>query len=300
MAGFSPVEWRLRTRTLSTGDHTLIMGIVNVTPDSFSDGGAFVGDAAGPADHAAALAHGLRLVADGADVVDVGGESTRPGAADVPLDVELQRVIPVVAELAARNVVVSVDTSKPEVARAALEAGAEAVNDVTALADPAMVEVCATAGAGVVLMHMQGTPRSMQAAPRYGDVVEEVTGYLLGRAAAVAAGGVAAERICIDPGIGFGKALDHNLALLGSLDRLVAAGHPVALGASRKSFLGAILERSGRRVDAADRDPATGATTALAVAAGVAVIRVHDVASTLQVVRIADAIVRATSGSQHD
>lgn len=287
----APVDWRLRTRTLSTESHTLIMGIVNVTPDSFSDGAAFFDQGLPVAE--AAVRHGLQLVADGADIVDVGGESTRPGSAGVSETEEIERVIPVVAGLAGRGVVVSVDTSKPGVAAAAAAAGAEIINDVTAFADPVMAQVCVATGAGVVLMHMQGEPRTMQDNPTYADVVSEVAGYLGSRAALAVAAGVDRRRICLDPGIGFGKSLAHNLELLSRLEALVAVGHPVLVGASRKRLLGEILQASGRIIEPSGRDAATAATTALAIAAGAAVIRVHDVASTFQAARTADAIVRA-------
>ena len=288
-----PATWRLRTRTLSTESHTLIMGVVNVTPDSFSDGGAFFAQGADSPDVARAIAHGLRLLEDGADILDVGGESTRPGAATVDVAEELDRVIPVVAGLADAGAVVSVDTSKPQVAAAAADAGAEIVNDVTAFRDPEMADVCIDREVGVVLMHMRGEPRTMQQAPHYDDVVPEVFSFLATRAAAAIAAGVDRQRICLDPGIGFGKTFDHNLALLGRLDGLVAIGHPVLVGTSRKSFLGRILDQAGHAAPPHERDPATGATTALAVAAGAAAVRVHDVRSALQAARTADAIVRA-------
>jgi dihydropteroate synthase len=289
MASFTPVSWRLRTRTLTTADHTLIMGILNVTPDSFSDGGEFV---AGTVDHDAAIAHARALMRAGADLIDVGGESTRPGADVVDDVVEAHRVVPVVAALAADGIAVSVDTSKVAVAEAALEAGAEVVNDITGLSDPAMVELCAEAGAGVVIMHMQGTPATMQKAPSYGNVTAEVVDWLVARAESAVAAGIDRERLCLDPGIGFGKTFGHNLELLDGLPALVAAGYPVLVGTSRKSFLGTILSDAGVDTEAKQRDPATAATTALAVAAGVSAVRVHDVTSTLQSARVADAIVR--------
>jgi dihydropteroate synthase len=292
MAAWSPLRWRLRTRTLGTEDHTLIMGVLNVTPDSFSDGGRFFGDAA--AEAVAAIAHGAAMWEQGADLIDVGGESTRPGAAEVSAVEEIARVLPVVSGLVKQGIVVSVDTSKPAVAAAALEAGAEAINDVTALRDPAMVEVCRETGAGVVLMHMQGEPRTMQRDPHYGNVVAEVGGMLRDRAAAVEAAGVARDHISIDPGIGFGKTRAHNLALLAGLDELVAAGYPVVLGTSRKSTLGAILEQAGHPAPPESRDAATGATLALGIQAGAAVLRVHNVAAAVQVGRVTDAIVRAS------
>jgi len=274
---------------LSTADHTLVMGVLNVTPDSFSDGGRF--DATDATD--AAVAAGLDLWRQGADLVDVGGESTRPGSVGVSVAEETDRVISVVAALAAAGVLVSVDTSKPEVAAAALDAGAEVVNDITALADPDMAALCAARGPGVVLMHMQGTPETMQLDPRYHDVVAEVARYLIDRAAAAVAAGVDPARICLDPGIGFGKRLDHNLDLLSGVATLAATGYPVLIGTSRKGFLGEILATAGHGAPADRRDPATHATTALAVVAGAAVVRAHDVVGTLQAARTADAIVRS-------
>ncbi len=288
----SGTGWRMRDHVLDPADHTLVMGVVNVTPDSFSDGGAFATVAG--TDHEAAIAHGLALWNGGADIVDVGGESTRPGAAAVSLDEEISRVVPVVAGLTAAGVIVSVDTSKPEVASAALAAGAHVINDVTAFGHPDMAQVCAERGAGVVLMHMQGSPGTMQDNPTYGDVVGEVGDYLMGRATAALSAGISPERICLDPGIGFGKTLEHNLELLARLGELVGRGFPVLVGASRKRVLGAILEEAGIRTEAIERDPATAATVALAVAAGVAAVRVHDVKSAVQSARIADAIVRTS------
>ena len=282
------VTWRLRSRTLDNRDHTLVMGILNVTPDSFSDGGAYD-------DLADAIDHARRLVADGADIVDVGGESTRPGAAPVPVDVELARVIPVVETLAAEGIVVSIDTSKAEVARRAVDAGAEIVNDVTGLRDPAMVAACVEAGPGVVIMHMQGEPRTMQADPTYDDVVVDIRRELLGRVAAFADAGGDPAAVCLDPGIGFGKTIEHNLELLRRLDAFVALGHPVLIGTSRKSFIGAVLDAAGRPTAPDQRDVASAATAALSAAAGAAVVRAHDVRATLEATRIADAIVRSAS-----
>lgn len=276
-------SWQIRDRTLSNRDHTLVMGVLNVTPNSFSDGGRFL-------DRRAAIRHGLELWAEGADLVDVGGESTRPGSEGVPAGEELGRVLPVVEALAEEGVVVSIDTTKPEVAGPALEAGAAVVNDVAALGDRAMAGLVAELGAGLVLMHMQGTPRTMQEDPRYDDVVGEVRDFLVARAREAEAAGIPPERICIDPGIGFGKLLEHNLALLAHLGELVDTGYPVLVGTSRKSFIGRILD--GARVE--EREEGTAATLALAVAAGAAVVRVHDVAAARRVVRVADAIVRAS------
>lgn len=286
-----PISWRLRSATLTTQDHTLIMGVVNVTPDSFSERGSLVA-ASGTVHNDAAVACGVRLYEQGADLVDVGGQSTRPGSRAVSTEEELARVESVVAGLTTAGVPVSIDTSRPRVAAAAIAAGAEVVNDVTALRQPEMAALCAGAGVGVVLMHMQGTPETMQLDPRYGEVVAEVAAELEALAGAAMQAGVAADRICVDPGIGFGKTLDHNLALLTGLERIGATGFPVLVGTSRKGFLGKILERAGHPAEAADRDPATGASVALAIAHGASVVRVHNVTDVLQSARTADAIVR--------
>ncbi len=259
------------------------MGVVNVTPDSFSDGGRY-------STLETAIAHGRRMANEGADLIDVGGESTRPGAEPVAVEDELARVIPVAAALAADGIAVSIDTAKPEVAGAALEAGAIVVNDVTGLADPAMASLVAESSAGVVIMHMQGEPRTMQSDPQYENVVVEVRDFLVERSKQAEAAGVRRDHIAIDPGIGFGKTFDHNLELLRSLQVLVETGYPVLLGASRKAFLGRIL---GGSVPAAERDPATGATVALAIEQGVAAVRVHNVAMTTQIARTVEAIMRS-------
>jgi len=279
---FRPVSWRVRGLVLDNADHTVIMGVLNVTPDSFSDGGRH-------AEAGAAVARGLELAAEGADLVDVGGESTRPGAAPVDAEEELRRVIPVVRDLAAAGVLISIDTRKAGVAAAALEAGAVAVNDISALGDPAMAGVVADAGAGLVLLHMQGTPATMQDNPFYEDVVGEVARYLTDRAAAAEAAGIDPACLCLDPGIGFGKALEHNLALLRGIPELATLGYPVLVGASRKRFLAGILGP----VPPAERDAASAAAHVLAIAGGAAMIRVHNVVVGLQTARVADAIVRA-------
>lgn len=262
-----------------------VMGIVNATPDSFSDGGRFLA-----AD--AALAHARRLIAEGADILDLGAESTRPGAEPVPAEVEIGRIVPLVTALRAESdVAISVDTMKPEVARAAVAAGAAMWNDVTALRHaPDSLETAAGLGCGVVLMHMQGEPRTMQHRPRYDDVVGEVAAFLAARAEAALAAGVARERIWLDPGIGFGKdMIRHNLPLMAGLDRIVALGFPVLLGASRKSFIGAV---SGGAP--ADRRLGGSIAAALAgAAAGVAAVRVHDVFETVQALDVAAAIDQA-------
>ncbi len=247
-----------------------MMGVVNITPDSFSDGGRYL-------DHEAAIAHGQALVAAGADVVDVGGESTRPGAAPVPVADELARVLPVVEALSPL-VRVSIDTRKAEVAAAAVAAGATLVNDVSAT----LHEVAAETGVGWVAMHMQGDPRTMQRDPRYADVVDEVRAFLVERAETAGAAGV--EEVWIDPGIGFGKTVEHNLELLARLDELVATGFPVLLGTSRKRFLGVLLARADGvdgLVATDDRIEGSLATAMWGFAAGAGMVRAHDVAATV-------------------
>ena len=280
-------SWTIRDRVLSTADHTLIMGVVNTTPDSFSDGGRYQSSAA-------AIDRGLALWEDGADIIDVGGESTRPGAEPVSAEEETARVVPIVARLVEAGTVVSIDTMKPQVAAAAIDVGAQIVNDVTALADSAMAEICAEAGVGVVLMHMKGEPRTMQDDPHYDNVQAEVAAFLEERARAAETAGVGRSSICVDPGIGFGKAYDHNLQLLGGLGWLTVAGYPVLVGTSRKGFLGAILAGAGKETRPHERDPATAATVALAIAGGASIVRVHNVSHALQAARTADAIVRAS------
>ncbi len=261
------------------------MGVLNVTPDSFSDGGDHL-------DAAVAIEAAHRLVADGADIIDVGGESTRPYAEPVPAIEEFRRIEPVISQLAADGVVVSVDTSKPEVASAALDAGAAIVNDVTGLTDPDMRATCARFQAGVVIMHMQGTPATMQDNPEYGDVVVDVGKFLAAQSRAAIESGIRIESIAIDPGIGFGKTLQHNLDLLARLDALTHLGYPVLVGTSRKGFLGALLESVRGPTDPKDRDGATAATMALAVERGASILRVHDVRLGLDVAVIAKAMVR--------
>jgi dihydropteroate synthase len=262
-------------------DFTL-MGVINVTPDSFSDGGLFI-------DPQVAVSHGLRLVREGAAILDVGGESTRPGAQPVPADQELGRVLPVIEGLASAGTgaQISVDTSKAVVARAALAAGATMVNDVTALADPEMAAVVADSGAGCCLMHMLGDPRTMQIDPHYEDVTNEVKAFLAERLEHAVARGIARDRILLDPGIGFGKTLEHNLELLARLDELVDLGRPVVVGTSRKSFLGRL---TGRGVE--DRLAGTIATCVLAFDRGASVFRVHDVGPVNDALRVAAATVR--------
>ena len=257
----------------------LVMGVVNVTPDSFSDGGKFF-------DTAAAVAHAEELVAQGAAIIDVGGESTRPGAEPVSESEELRRVIPVVEKLAARlKRPVSIDTMKPAVARAALQAGASIVNDVAAnRIDDAMWRLVVETGAGYVAMHMQGTPLSMQSAPVYIDVVREVGQFFADRLQRLGAAGVKPEQVVLDVGIGFGKTVEHNLQLLGALGSFTYLGRPLALGVSRKSFLGKLADGGTERL------PGALACTVLAVGAGVQIFRTHDVAATVQALRVAEAI----------
>jgi dihydropteroate synthase len=268
---------------MSDADFTL-MGVINVTPDSFSDGGRYL-------DPEAAVAHGVRLEGEGAAILDVGGESTRPGAADVTTEEELRRVLPVIEALGAAQIraQVSIDTSKAAVAAAALEAGASMVNDVTALrGDPEMAGVVAAAGADCCLMHMLGNPRTMQEDPRYGDVVVEVKAFLEERLGYATAAGIAEERIVLDPGIGFGKTLQHNLELLARLDELVELGRPVLVGTSNKSFLGRITGRPlGQRV------PATIASCVVAYERGARLFRVHEVAPVADALAVAAATVAA-------
>jgi len=270
---------------VSSPSHTdfTVMGVVNVTPDSFSDGGRYI-------DADAAISHGLELQAEGAEILDIGGESTRPGAEPVDAAAELERVLPVIDGLRARGATaqISIDTSKATVAVAALEAGATIINDVTALrADPEMAAVVAASGAQCCLMHMLGEPRTMQDDPRYDDVVSDIKAFLEERMAFAVAAGVAEERILLDPGIGFGKTVEHNLELLARLDEVVALGRPVVIGTSRKGFLGRI---TGRPVD--DRLAATIATNVLAYERGARVFRVHDVAPVRDALVIAGATVR--------
>jgi len=256
------------------------MGIVNVTPDSFSDGGQFF-------DADKAVAHGLKLASDGADILDIGGESTRPGAQPVSARDELARIIPVIEGLRAQNadIAISIDTMKPEVARAATGAGATIWNDVNALRAPGALELAAELGCSVILMHMRGEPRTMQDAPRYDDVVAEVSTYLHARAQAAVTAGVERENIMLDPGIGFGKTLDHNLQLLRSIPALTETGFPILIGASRKRFIAAI--------DPHNDDNRLGGSiyaALYAAAKGAAIVRVHDVRETVQALKIAAAI----------
>lgn len=273
--------WRHRTGEIVL-DRTRVMGVLNVTPDSFSDGGRF-------ATPDAAIAHALLLAEEGADLLDIGGESTRPRAEAVSAEEEWGRVGPVIGPLARKvDTPLSIDTRKPEVAKKALEAGVSIVNDVSGLRDPAMVRTVARHRAGAVIMHMRGEPKTMQDEPRYDDVVREVRTFLADRVASAAAGAIPVESLAVDPGIGFGKTLEHNLALLRRLREIADLGRPVVIGVSRKSFLGGL---GGGGTD--DRLPGSLAAAALAVAGGACVVRAHDVLETVRAMRVADAILGA-------
>jgi dihydropteroate synthase len=255
------------------------MGVLNVTPDSFSDGGRF-------ASRDAAVDQGLRMAADGAALIDVGGESTRPGAQPVPAEEELRRVVPVIERLRqATSAIISIDTSKPEVIRAAAAAGAGFVNDVRALRDPGALEAAAASGCGLCLMHMQGDPRTMQVAPHYLDVVAEVRSFLTGRVAACRVAGIDPARLTVDPGFGFGKNLEHNLTLMRRLPELVADGPPVLVGLSRKSTVGKLTGR-----DPGERLYGSVALAVIAALKGARIIRAHDVAATIDALKVTIAV----------
>jgi dihydropteroate synthase len=258
----------------------VVMGVLNVTPDSFSDGGRFLAAES-------AVAHGLRLVEEGAAIVDVGGESTRPGAAPVPPDEEIRRVLPVVARIrqAAPQVIISVDTSKPEVIREVAAAGAGLLNDVRAFQEPGALEAAAASGCALCLMHMQGDPRTMQRAPSYVDVVNEVKAFLAARVQACRAAGVSPERIAIDPGFGFGKTLEHNIELLRHLRELASGEWPVLVGLSRKSMIGTLTGRA-----AGERVYGSVALAVIAAMNGALIIRAHDVAATVDALKVVAAV----------
>jgi len=275
-------QWRIRDRVIDIGRRPLVVGIVNVTPDSFSDGGAFF-------DPDRAIEQGLTLAAEGADILDIGGESTRPGAGPVTEADERERVVPVIEVLADElDIPLSVDTMKPVVARASLEAGAAIINDVTGFRDPAMIAVAAEYKAGVIVMHMQGTPATMQKDPRYEDVTREVGEFFGQRIAALTASGLPEENICLDPGIGFGKTLEHNLELLANLGSFARFGRPICLGVSRKGFIGTICKRPVE-----ERLAGSLAVACFAADRGHAqLLRVHDVAATRDTMLLLDRIAR--------
>jgi dihydropteroate synthase len=273
--------WNTGRRTFDLANRGVIMGVINVTPDSFSDGGNFISVDT-------AVEHGLRLAEEGAEILDIGGESTRPGAESVSAEEEMRRVIPVIEGLAGKTAAaLSIDTSKASVARAAVAAGAEIINDVTALrGDDEMARVAVESGCAVVLMHMRGTPRTMQQDPQYDNVVAEVADHLAERIAAARAAGIATDRIAIDPGIGFGKTLEHNLQLIAGLGRFAALGHLVLLGVSRKSF----LATAAQCPDVEDRDVPTAVLTAEGYRLGARIFRVHAVRPNVQALRLAEAL----------
>ncbi len=271
--------WSCRDREFDLGARTLVMGVVNVTPDSFSDGGRYVAPDS-------AIAHARRLLAEGADLLDLGAESTRPGAAPVATAEQIRRLAPVLEALADEpRACVSVDTADARVAAYALERGARIVNDVTALGDPDMAGLVREHRAGLVLMHMAGDPATMQQDPRYGDVAREVGAHLAGRLAAAVAAGIAPAAVALDPGIGFGKTVEHNLQLLARLGELAVTGRPLLVGISRKSFLGRILD-----LPLDQRLEGGLAATAVAVFLGARIVRTHDVAATVRAIRLADAL----------
>jgi len=278
-------QWKLARRSLPYGERTLVMGVLNITPDSFSDGGQFYAPEK-------AVDHALQMIAEGADIIDVGGESTRPGSAFVSVAEELRRVMPVIEKLASHtSMPVSVDTTKSAVARAALAAGAEIVNDISALRfDPAIADEVARADAGLVLMHSRGTPKTMQQLPPVRDIMSEVTSSLRASLSVAAQRGVSPESIAIDPGIGFGKTGEQNIELIARLDQLVTefAGFPILIGTSRKSFIGKLLDGA----PAGQRLHGTIATIAAAVLAGTHIVRVHDVQEAVEALRVIDAVRR--------
>lgn len=274
------MKWKIRDRSLDLSHKTLIMGIVNVTPDSFSDGGSFLA-----AD--AAVYHAKRMVEEGADLLDLGGESSRPGAEPVSAAEEWNRIHPVLDRLLREvTVPISIDTYKAETARKALEVGAVIINDITGMTgDPEMMGTVKKAGAGVVIMHMQGAPRTMQEHPVYVDVVKEVTEWLENRMTVAEEAGISPEHVVLDPGIGFGKTFEHNLQLMANLDQLAEMGRPILVGPSRKAFIGKILD-----LPVEDRIEGTAAAVALAVWQGAKIVRIHDVKAMTRVVRVVEAI----------
>jgi len=277
MVGKQQIIWRCRGREVVCGQKTLIMGILNATPDSFSDGGKFLAVET-------AVARGLEMVAEGADIIDIGGESTRPGAQPVQALEEIARTVPVIEKLRKKTgVLISIDTRKAEVARAAIAAGADIINDVSALADPGMAKVAAETGAGLVLMHMLGTPETMQNDPQYADVVLEVRNFLEECTAFAVERGVAPEQIALDPGIGFGKTDAHNLALLNNIPALAASGRPVLIGASRKGFIGRLLGGGPDK-----RLAGSLAVATFSVLRGAHILRVHDVKDSCDAAKLVD------------
>jgi dihydropteroate synthase len=274
------LRWRVADRILECGPRTLVMGVLNVTPDSFSDGGRFL-------DHEAAVEHGLRMAADGADIIDVGGESTRPGSEPVRDEEEIARVVPVIKRLAAESEApISIDTRNPDVAAAGIDAGAVIVNDVGGARDPRMFGVVRDTGAGVILMHMLGDPKTMQDDPRYRDVVRDVRAYLSGRVETATEAGIDRDRVAVDPGLGFGKTYRHNLELMRDIGAFLDLGVPIVVGPSRKSFIGRAL--GDLPVD--QRMEGSAGAAAWLAGHGAHVLRVHDAAEIVRVLRVVDAI----------
>lgn len=271
---------KLRDRVLELGERTLLMGILNITPDSFSDGGRFD-------DYDRALAHAFELISAGADILDIGGESTRPGSAPAPVGLELERVLPIIREVRKKSdIPISIDTTKAEVALKALEAGADIINDVSSLQfDPDMVRIAAQSGAPLILMHMLGIPKTMQVAPFYQSVISEIIAFLEERMRYAVANGVERSQIIVDPGIGFGKTVAHNLTIIRDLDLFSCMDRPVMLAASRKRFLGTILGRPEM-----ERELGTAIVNAFGVAGGAHIVRVHDVAFHREAVQVAEAV----------
>lgn len=289
MVGKSHSIWRCRGREIVCGQKTLIMGILNATPDSFSDGGRFQ-------TLELAVTRGLQMVEDGADIIDVGGESTRPGAAPVQILEEIARTDPIIGKLREKtDALISIDTCHAETARAALAAGADIINDISALADPEMVNVAAETSAGLVLMHMQGTPETMQKNPSYSDVVSNVWNFLEERMEFAVERGVDPEQICLDPGIGFGKTEEHNLALLRGIPMFGSSGRPVLIGASRKSFIGRITGRE----KPSDRLAGSLAVAAFSILRGAQILRVHDVKESCDTARLVDTLRSNELAAQH-
>lgn len=276
-------NWQCRTRTVVLGERTWVMGILNVTPDSFSDGGSF-------SDPSAAVARALEMAEQGVDIIDIGGESTRPGAKPVPAAEEIKRTVPVIEKIRKQSdILISIDTMKADTAARALAAGADIINDVSAFeADPKMIDVAAETGAGVVLMHMKGSPLTMQDHPRYGNVVQDIVAYLEERIRFARQHGVQREQTVVDPGIGFGKTVDHNLELLRGLPQLAACGRPILVGASRKSFIGKVLDLEAP----SERLAGSLGVAAWAAMHGAHILRVHDTIDTCDVCRLVDTLLR--------
>ena len=272
---------KLRGKVLELGGRTLVMGILNITPDSFSDGGKF-------ADYERALAHAFEMISAGADILDIGGESTRPGSAPAPLEVEIERVIPIIRAVREKSdIPISIDTNKAEVATQSLEAGADIINDISSLQfDPSMVRVAAESGAPVILMHMLGTPRTMQINPVYQSVISEITAFLEERMKFAVQNGIERSQIIVDPGIGFGKTVKHNLDIIRNFEFFSCMDRPILLGVSRKRFIGTVLDRAEQ-----ERELGTAVVNTLGIAAGAHIVRVHDVAFHREAVRMAEAVV---------